>query len=548
MLSSQPADFGPPSAPPLASLRELSLPMHTRRRSAVGEAFGRGRGKKSRTEGIVPSSISPIEHSTRLFTLKQRLEETPPWLISTILHLLLLLTLALISTSSGEIGNILLTIRQAGDQATSELVEFTIAPSELDELPTEDPWGTDSWETDPWETEVNVDIEPLEAVKALDLVSVSVTSEFVVAPFASPSAKKLPSTNAASMFRGRTGAMKQRLLKAAGGTQATEDAVSLGLEWLKRQQLQDGRWSLMGPYTDGAQSENNVSATAMAMLAFMGAGSTHRSGQYKKELWQSVRWLVKQQDRQGFMAAQAGDHEKMYAQAQAMIALCELYAMTGDSWIRPYAQASCDFACRAQSPEGGWRYRPRFDSDTSVTGWFVMGLKSGEAAGLKVDRYIWPKVAKYLDSVSAKPENDYYSAVGYSYKVGDVATPSMTAEGLLCRQYMGLPRNTLGMRQGLGALADNHPIDYREPNVYYWYYATQSLHHFGGPLWTKWNDKLKVELPAKQEMRGRERGSWSPQHDAWGRHAGRLYTTCFSLYCLEVYYRHMPLYDPNEET
>ena len=34
--------------------------------------------------------------------------------------------------------------------------------------------------------------------------------------------------------------------------------------------------------------------------------------------------------------------------------------------------------------------------------------------------------------------------------------------------------------------------------------------------------------------------------DAWGRQAGRVYTTCMSLPYLEVYFRLMPIYDPEE--
>ncbi|QDT07596.1 hypothetical protein K227x_60240 [Rubripirellula lacrimiformis] len=461
----------------------------------------------------------------------------PVWLVSLIIHLLMLLMLALITTKSGSIGSIVLTISQDGGNVANELTEFSIDTIELDGVSQELPVDLDlSLEPDRIESSIRIasldpPIDPLAPLFDGPLLSGAVTKLSV-----------LPS----NMFAGRTGAMKQRLLKQAGGTKTTEDAVSLGLKWIQRQQLGDGSWSLRGPYADGGRNENKVSATSMAMLAFMGAGSTHRGGQYKKELWQAVRWLVKQQGRDGFMAGQAIDHEKMYAQAQATIALCELYAMTGDSWIRPFAQASCDFAVAAQSPQGGWRYRPRFDSDTSVTGWFVMGLQSGQVAGLEVDPYVWHRVAGYLDSVSASRVNDYYAS-GFSYMVGDAASPSMTAEGLLCRQYMGSDRNLPGMREGLGAIVANHPISYREPDVYYWYYATQSLHHFGGPLWKQWNDRLKVEVPAQQITRGPERGSWSPQNDAWGRHAGRLYTTCFSLYCLEVYYRHMPLYNPDDE-
>ncbi len=531
MHSSQATFVDHPSPGELAS-RCVVSPTRPRWRITIGDSIGRERCDKSHDVGRASVPTTSIVKSTWLQNVKPKIDELPSWLVSMIIHLVLLLMLALITASSGETGRIVLTMRQGQDETSTELVEFTIEPIELEDTPVEEAW----------EDEVKIEIAAIEVAEPLQMAAASSAPRIDLASFALPPTEKLRLSEVATMFSGRTGAMKQKLLKEAGGTQSTEDAVSLGLQWLKRQQLRDGSWSLVGPYAGGARHENNVGATAMAMLAFMGAGSTHRGGQYQKELLRSVRWLVKQQDRQGFMAFQAVDHEKMYVQAQAMIALCELYAMTGDSWIRPYAQASCDFACRSQSPQGGWRYQPRYDSDTSVTGWFVMGLKSGEAAGLSVDSYVWPRVERYLDSVSTRPENDYYAAVGYSYKVGDVATPSMTAEGLLCRQYMGLPRNMPGMAQGLGALVQNHPINVRQSDVYYWYYATQSLHHYGGPLWTQWNDKMKVALPAEQELNGRERGSWSPQNDAWGRHAGRLYTTCFSLYCLEVYYRHMPLY------
>jgi hypothetical protein len=349
-------------------------------------------------------------------------------------------------------------------------------------------------------------------------------------------------SSSVTMFSGRTGAMKQSLLTSGGGTKATEEAVALGLAWLKRQQTSDGSWSMVGPYAGGSRAENQVAATSMAMLAFMGAGHTHHSGDYQAELNRAVKWLMKQQDSHGFMAHQARDNEKMYAQAQATIAICELYAMTKDYRLQPYAQKACNFACRSQSPQGGWRYVPRFDSDTSVTGWFVMGLKSGLAAGLDISTGVFPKVATYLDSVGS----EYNS--GYAYQVGKRPSPSMTAEGMLCRQYLGWHRHMPGMAQGLGALVKNHPLDVDQSDVYYWYYATQTLHHYGGPLWEEWNNRLKVDVPAIQVKQGAERGSWAPGRDAWGAHAGRLYTTCLSIYCLEVYYRHLPLYDAPAET
>ena len=75
---------------------------------------------------------------------------------------------------------------------------------------------------------------------------------------------------------GREEGTKQVLLAAYGGTALTEAAVTEGLNWLKRNQTKDGSWSLTGPYSDGCYNENPTAATAMALLAFQGAGHTHR--------------------------------------------------------------------------------------------------------------------------------------------------------------------------------------------------------------------------------------------------------------------------------
>ncbi|EMI17996.1 hypothetical protein RMSM_05076 [Rhodopirellula maiorica SM1] len=475
--------------------------------------------------------------------IKDYLLDAPAWLLSTVFHLILLLVLAFITISPETIDGIMLTITPASAQTKPEFVEFALQPA---------PLLVESLD----QTDSNASIEtPVDMAPVLEEFAIAQPQAFGSElppenPFSQlpktsgaslgtlPKLGTMPNASAAAlMFSGRTGKKKQELLAKYGGTQVTEDAVALGLAWLQRQQRTNGNWSLRGPYRDGSLMENDTAATAMAMIAFMGAGNTHRSGKYEREMLRAAQWLVKQQNRVGFMAERANPHEKMYAQGLATIALCELYGMTHDYWLQPYAQLACDFAVDSQSPQGGWRYQPKFDSDTSVTGWFLMGLKSGEAAGLDVDRYVFMNIETYLDSVGGSGYDQ-----GYAYQVGERATRSMTAEGLLIRQYLGWQRNRPEMSHGLGGFVARDPIDRRDMDVYYWYYATQALHHYGGPLWEEWNDKMRVELPAIQEKGGPEKGSWSPVSDAWGAFGGRLYTTCFSLYSLEVYYRHMPLY------
>ncbi|TWT80661.1 Pectic acid lyase [Planctomycetes bacterium CA13] len=441
----------------------------------------------------------------------------PPWLISTVFHLMLLLILALISTPAGSsLGDLMLVIGSSEGTEEDGLTEFSIDPSDTPVLASE------------IETESESDVDIASIFNEMNLSDTNELASIAVGigPMVDVSTP---------MFNGRSGAMKRTLLALYGGTAKTQEAVELGLAWLSRNQLPNGSWSMQGPYSDGAVAENKPAATAMALLAFLGDGNTHQSGDYAKNVDKGIKWLVRQQSRSGFMAKDARGHEQAYAQAQATIVLCELYAMTKDSWLRDRAQLAIDYAEDAQGHEGGWRYYPKSDSDTSVTGWFVMALQSGISGGLDVDRNILYNVEGYLDAAQ------HFEGAAYGYQARSNPSAAMTAEGLLCRQYLGWPRNHPAMTEGIDALLDTNPFSIRNRDVYYWYYATQIMHHYGGKPWKQWNLRMRSELPMTQEKRGRQQGSWDPQSDEWGS-SGRLYTTCLSLYCLEVYYRHMPLY------
>jgi hypothetical protein len=447
--------------------------------------------------------------------------EAPAWLVSLVFHLILLLALALISTPAGSsLGKVMLSIGQSERESPVELVEFSVGDSTVESD------GEMLTEMEP-ETVALFDEAQLSEVETVLPVEVGAGAEIAIEK---------------PMFDGRSGAMKQTLMALYGGTTETEEAVELGLNWLSRQQHRRGYWSLLGGYSDGGISENKTAATAMALLAFMGNGNTHTAGPYAENVAKGMKYLVDNQDRSGAFERGSRRDSNMYAQAQATIAICELYAMTKNSWLRQKAELAIDFATKTQSSQGGWRYDPSIDdADTSVTGWFVMAIKSAEAAGLEVDRYLMLKVEDFLDSVQS------FEGAAYAYQKFRDPSPSMTAEGLLCRQYSGWNRDHPSLGRGIEALLIDSPFDIDDQDVYYWYYATQVMHHYGGQPWRQWNRAMSVQLPAAQIKQGRERGSWAPQSDRWGSSAGRLYTTCLSIYCLEVYYRHMPLYQAVNE-
>ena len=80
-------------------------------------------------------------------------------------------------------------------------------------------------------------------------------------------------------------------------------------------------------------------------------------------------------------------------------------------------------------------------------------------------------------------------------------------------------------------------------NMYFNYYATQVMHHWGGEEWTRWNEVMRDHLIRTQHplKDGHLAGSWDIA-DPHGGGGGRLYMTCLSIMTLEVYYRHLPMY------
>jgi hypothetical protein len=228
----------------------------------------------------------------------------------------------------------------------------------------------------------------------------------------------------------------------------------------------------------------------------------------------------------------------MYAHGLAAIVLCEAFAMTGDEALRVPAQKAINFIVAAQYHDGGWRYRPgpkNERGDTSVVGWQLMALQSARAASLTVPDETWEMADVFLGEVQHR------DGALYSYQKRNDPTPAMTAEGLLCRMYLGWRKDRPALVRGVRWLGDDHRPSASDTNIYYWYYATQVMHHFGGLEWEKWNLRMRDILVSTQETRGHLAGSWRPGGEYSGE-GGRIYMTALAICTLEVYYRHLPIY------
>ncbi len=479
--------------------------------------------KKAKTPIAVgtPPPVDPgVEEAPDL--AGDAMKNAPAFLVSTLVHMILVISLALFTFSQGTEQQVEIVAAYADSQGLQMLEDRLQSPEALD-VPIETP--------------------------AFSLGAIPVDDPFAAPPkFLDPTRDATQgitngeAPNIGLALTGRESGMKKALSQIYGANATTEGAVVAGLEWLKKQQMRDGGWSLVGPYPDGAVVENRCAATAMALLAFQGYGTTHQSSSLKPDFHDVVErgwnYLLKTQDKDGLFQHDGGHNHRLYAQAQATIAICEVYGMTKDQKFKRPAQLALDYAHKAQSPElGGWRYQPRLDSDTSVTGWFVMAFQSGLMAGLEVQSPNLDMVNRFLDRVA------HDGGAQYSYQIGTEPLLSMTAEALLCRQYLGWKHDDERMRRGIDILLANR-IEYQsEPNVYYWYYATQACHHMDGDDWNRWNEALRREVPAAQIKTGPNSGSWPvPLSDRWAPHGGRLFVTSLSVFMLETYYRHLPIY------
>jgi hypothetical protein len=336
-----------------------------------------------------------------------------------------------------------------------------------------------------------------------------------------------------------------------GPTKPSERAVAAALQWIARHQSQDGSWSLdhtstcKSGYCSGPGNvESPAAGTGLALLTFLAAGQTHESkGPYQKHIAKGLNYLLKNQARNGDLATTG--QQQMYTHGLCTIALCEAYGMTSDSRVGLAAQAAIDFVQSGQNNQGGWRYsHGALDSDTSVFGWQVMALKSGQMAGLKVDPQALVDCQKYLKLCSS---GKYRSEFGYV--PGSGSTHTMTSVGLLASQYLGAERSDPVVVGGIDYLMKRQPA-ITDRNSYYWYYATQAMHNAPGPEWDTWNRKMRRILIESQEKTGCQAGSWNPEQptsDPWGKSGGRLMVTTLSTLTLEVYYRYLPLYQMNAE-
>ncbi len=409
-------------------------------------------------------------------------------------------------------------------------------------------------------------------------------------PPASPPKRRVDQQPVPVNYQMRMSPQRLQFASQNGGDVNTEVAVEQALAWLARAQGPLGGWNAAehgagressaafnrtdGEYRHNAGLKANTAMTGLSLLAFLGAGHTHTDGQYKENVGSGLRYLIAQQLPSGDLSGreQIGREPtvrfaRMYSHGMAALSLTEAYGMTGDPALLPAIQSACQYSLNAMNPRtGGWRYEfPTEDpGDLSQFGWQAMLLNS---ASNHRSFYVPPPskllMQRFLDSVSTGRHGGLavYRPRSGQMPPPEQATPAMTAEAMASRLLLGYPLSPQAAEEGQSMLLRNLP-GRSEENLYYWYYATLTMYQLRGDTnastrsntiesntiedkWNQWNDALKQQLCSTQVPHGPSQGSWNPTC-LWGGYGGRVYSTAVACMCLEVYYRYLPMYKPEQ--
>lgn len=532
-----PVSVKPPRTQPVGSPSPAALPLPAVAASATDVLSVWQRQRESVWAGVevrpaVEVSAADVQQALATAAAATSAEPPPAWyrrrdlagiLVSLFGHLLLLVLLAwwLLPRRMGE-GPLELAGFETGP--TVAAADFqSVAEAAAEEL------ELMAWQNQPWSNP-----QPTLATPSQNVIAVSPSLPSL--DFTPVTLDRVAADGGG--LAGRQAARRAELVTQGGGDEATETAVDRGLDWLVRHQWPDGGWSFRHPNhrqsRNAGNSASRSAATGLALLCFLGRNHHHlEQGPYQKVVLDGLNFLL-QTSKRGDLT-QLTEHS-MYGQGIATLALAEAWALSEDPQLAPKVQEAVDFIVAAQHPLGGWRYMPGQLGDINVTGWQWLALKTAGLAGARVPDVTWQRASKFVESQSVSP-GAFFTYPGLD---PTLAQPVPTAIGVLLRMYQGWGPGRDEIAMGVDYLASQRVSN---NHIYFNYYTTMVLFHYGGPVWKNWNEELKDFLLNTQSSLGDESGSWFFPHDKTGKEGGRLYNTTLAILILEVYYRHLRLYD-----
>tara|TARA_B100000700_G_scaffold167709_1_gene185239 strand:- start:2331 stop:5780 length:3450 start_codon:yes stop_codon:yes gene_type:complete len=318
-------------------------------------------------------------------------------------------------------------------------------------------------------------------------------------------------------------------IREYGGTQESEAAVAMGLKWIANQQATDGSWEFDGTL------EGRRAATAMALIAFLGSGNTHKKGNFKTQFGAGLSFLIQSLGGDGSLRdSKLG----MFSHGLATTVLSECAVMTQDPILSEPLTAAINFINSAhRADEGGWGKDEGDPVDDRITIWQISALKYSGTSFRPQDRRTLANCKKRL---LAFPPEELINDLN-----GDDDSKRLIAVIRLHGLMLLSDREHKEYLKCIDAILELGPSD---NDIYYNYYAGQLVFQHKAflsnenatesLLWDSWNKSvLKKLISAQKTGTGTDSGSFSFNYpNSLG--GGRLMDTSFALMILQIYYRY----------
>ena len=345
--------------------------------------------------------------------------------------------------------------------------------------------------------------------------------------------------------------------------ESVDTSVAKGLEWLADQQHKNGSFPTV--------PQGQPGVTSLGVLAFLSHGHLPGEGPYGQVLEDAIDYIQSCQKTSGLLSLVAPRNTELtrnvsvhiggpisYNHAISSLALSEVYSLQGTQQakeIQAIVERSVEVSLVMQKWDkprrediGGWRYiHPfprRIDSDLSVTGWYLMSLRSAKNAGFDVPQQPIDDAVEYVRRCYRKD----YGVFNYSATREDRRSRAMGGAGVLALAHAGFHNSEEAQAAGDWVLEHNFDrynqierFNQRSPYKDRYHYSvfncSQAMYQLGGRHWQEFYPRTVQTLVENQ----RSNGSWAPEGNRDGVF-GSAYTTSLVLLAMAAPNQLLPIF------
>ncbi len=336
-----------------------------------------------------------------------------------------------------------------------------------------------------------------------------------------------------------------------------DKSVEKALAWLASQQQPDGSFATLPTGQPGV--------TSLVVMAFMAQGEVPDEGIYGKQLARAIDFVTRCQKDNGLLSLvgplglidPGSNYEwtgipASYNHAISSLMLSESYGMHGSRNSAKRRQIlelalkltlSIQDSPKREIDKGGWRYVCHWDeaeSDLSITGWYLMSLRSARNAGFDIaDEPIDEAMAYVLKCYDKQAQT-------FSYTLEPPGRPysrAMSGAGILALAHGGRHESVEARSAGDWLLryrfrTYNDVMGEKDSYHYGTFYSCQAMYQLGGQYWKVYYPTAVAQLLAGQEANG----SWSVDSNYNEANYGQCYTTALSVLALSVSNELLPIF------